>query len=219
MVLSGLCQDSYIVVRRVQRPVSSCWAVVAPFLPYVPECVGGRLAEKCSTFFLSLGRSRAGSLMGLRAEQRRASRPLEKARCMWRSPEFIGDSSPAASVEGARRGCPAVALQSRVLHLRPPGSSCGPSSAVNLVTSGYSLMSSMGCIQETGTSSPRSTKASLSYGNRSKPPPQAVSSAVALLCALVRALIVSGGSGKGSPSYPARTQSQACRKHSPLSGL
>jgi hypothetical protein len=116
MVLSGLCQDSYIVVRRVQRPVSSCWAVVAPFLPYVPECVGGRLAEKCSTFFLSLGRSRAGSLMGLRAEQRRASRPLEKARCMWRSPEFIGDSSPAASVEGARRGCPAVALQSRVLH-------------------------------------------------------------------------------------------------------
>ena len=121
MVLSGLCQDSYIVVRRVQRPVSSCWAVVAPFLPYVPECVGGRLAEKCSTFFLSLGRSRAGSLMGLRAEQRRASRPLEKARCMWRSPEFIGDSSPAASVEGARRGCPAVALQSRVLQTTAAG--------------------------------------------------------------------------------------------------
>jgi transcriptional regulator with XRE-family HTH domain len=31
------------------------------------EGVGGRLAEKCSPFFLSLGPSRAGSLMGLRA--------------------------------------------------------------------------------------------------------------------------------------------------------
>jgi hypothetical protein len=85
VVPSSLCQNSCIGVRRVQRSVSSCWAVVAPFLPYVPECVGGRLAEKCSPFFLSLGPSRAGSLMGLRdpfmglrAEQ---TRPLEKARC------------------------------------------------------------------------------------------------------------------------------------------
>ena len=36
-----------------------------------------------------------------------------------------------------RRGCPAVALQSRVLQLWPPGSSCGPPSAVKLVTSGW----------------------------------------------------------------------------------
>jgi hypothetical protein len=76
--------------------------------------------------------------------------------------------------------------------------------------------------REWGTSSPRSRRASLSYGNRpseAPPPPQAVSSAAALLRALVRAFIVWGGSGKGSPSYPARMQAQACRKHSPLSGL
>src|SRR5215204_299527 len=38
----------------------------------------------------------------------------------------------------------------------------GSPSAVKLVTSGYSLMSSMWCSQETGTSSPRSRSASLS---------------------------------------------------------
>ena len=59
--------------------------------------------------FLSLGPSRAGSLMGLRAqsmgsraEQRKASRPLEGSLHAALS-GFIGDSSPAASVEGARR--------------------------------------------------------------------------------------------------------------------
>jgi hypothetical protein len=56
-----------------------------------------------------------------------------KARCTRRSREFIGDSSPAASVEGARRllqiRCKAISA------LRPPGSSCGASSAVKLVTS------------------------------------------------------------------------------------
>ena len=62
VVPSSLCQNSSIGVRRVQRSVSSCWAVAAPFLPYVPECVGGRLAEGFS-LFLSLGPSRARSLM------------------------------------------------------------------------------------------------------------------------------------------------------------
>jgi hypothetical protein len=37
IVPSDLCQDSYRVVRRVQRPVSSSSTVVAPFLRYVPE--------------------------------------------------------------------------------------------------------------------------------------------------------------------------------------
>ena len=78
------------------------------------------------SFFLSLGPSRAGSLMGLRApfiglraEQTKVSRPLEKARCRRLSWAFIGDSSPAARVEGARRSpCNAESCK-----LRPPGSS------------------------------------------------------------------------------------------------
>src|SRR5215208_70338 len=72
--------------------------------------------------------------------------------------------------------------------------------------------------QETGTSSPRSRRASLSYGNRPRAP-QAVCCAAALLRALVRAFIVSGGPGKGLPFDPARTQSQPCKNTSPLSGL
>jgi len=76
--------------------------------------------------------------------------------------------------------------------------------AVKLTASGYSLMSSMGCVQDTGKSSPRSMRACLSHGNRPKLP-QAVPSAAALLRALMRAFIVSGGSGKGLPFDPVRT--------------
>jgi hypothetical protein len=44
-------------------PAEQMWLL----FPYSPECVGGRLAEKCSPFFLSLGPSSAGSLVGLQA--------------------------------------------------------------------------------------------------------------------------------------------------------
>jgi hypothetical protein len=47
--------------------------------------------------------------MGLRAEQTRAMRPLEEARCTRLSWEFIGSSSPAASLEGARLTLPGPA--------------------------------------------------------------------------------------------------------------
>ncbi len=40
------------MARRVQRPVNSCSTVVAPFLPYSPEGVGGRLAEVFSHFLV-----------------------------------------------------------------------------------------------------------------------------------------------------------------------
>jgi hypothetical protein len=46
----------------------------------------------------------------------------------------IGTSSPAASVEGARWATP-DSLQSESSPMRPPGSPCGASSAVKLVTS------------------------------------------------------------------------------------
>ena len=92
--------------------------------------MGGRLAEKCFPFFLSLGSSRAeNSLHGVAAiswgsARSRPGRPGPwKARCRRLSEwKFIGDSSPAASVEGARRppcnarpalqppGCPEVIL-------------------------------------------------------------------------------------------------------------
>ena len=62
--LRALSKDSYRAARRVQRLVSSCSTVVAAFLPYSPECVEGRLAEKYSSV---VGPSRAGSLMGLQA--------------------------------------------------------------------------------------------------------------------------------------------------------
>src|SRR5215218_6549252 len=48
--------------------------------------------------------------------------------------EFIGGSSPTATVEGARRPLQGACTANPAL--RPPGSSCGPSSAAKRVTSG-----------------------------------------------------------------------------------
>src|SRR3954447_22649774 len=83
-----------------------------------------------------------------------------------------------------------------------------PSVALELVCGlgAHSERSSIGspssrpATRDRGTSSPRSSRASLSYGNRPKPPPQTASRAATLLRAFVRAFIVSGGSGKGSQS-------------------
>jgi hypothetical protein len=62
------------------------------------------------------------------AEQTRPPGPW-KARCMRFSREFIGTSSPAARVEGARRSFQSLCKATSVL--RPPGSSCGPPTAVH----------------------------------------------------------------------------------------
>jgi hypothetical protein len=77
-MLSGLCQASCIAARMVQRSVSSCSIVVALFFLIYPRAWEAD-QQKCSPFFLSLGHCRTGSLMGLRAGQTRATRPLESS--------------------------------------------------------------------------------------------------------------------------------------------
>jgi hypothetical protein len=64
VVPSGLCQGSCMAAPMVQEAGQFLLSSCGPFLPYSPECVGGRLAEKYSPFFLSLDPFCAGSLMG-----------------------------------------------------------------------------------------------------------------------------------------------------------